>query len=327
MLRAVWLSWLSLARRGVRELSGRARATGRPRAARARAHVCGACLPQADIYRIVKVSSASEASCWPSFKPTPPPKTYPPTPKPAPPETYSPTELPIRYYPNDLPASTCNEAHYHTVSHCHNFERGVCVKNSLECDHFEGEYLEDEGCNAPGGSGCSCCKNVNPALVYSARPTSSPSYAPTAIPSGEPTTFAPTISQRPTHPPKRPSPDVASAGAFSLWWIALILLCCMNCCFVIFCWRDCRVEMPFEVASGRTRRFEVARYTRNDDRRLSSRETTHRREPRNDAAHRYRRRDDDDELDEHLGDEKQAFATCDLDGDLVLEDVYAGKAV
>ena len=66
---------------------------------------------------------------------------------------------------------------------------------------------------------------------------------------------------------------------------------------------------------------------RNDDRRLSSRETTHRREPRNDAAHRYRRRDDDDELDEHLGDEKQAFATCDLDGDLVLEDVYAGKAV
>ena len=104
-------------------------------------------------------------------------------------------------YPGPFGNSTCEAANYNQIAYCYNHNGGgVCVTSAEECDYFGGDYAEGVGCGAPGGSGCSCCKNLKsvapsaaPTVTPSVAPTMAPTFAPTVTPSAAPTT-APTTA-------------------------------------------------------------------------------------------------------------------------------------
>lgn len=142
----------------------------------------------------------------------------------------APTILPPNFNPNSLEGSTCDAATFEAVFQCFQIHRGVCVKSHQECISFQGMYDAEAGCNAPDGSGCSCCKNTSvtpgPSLVQ-------PFLLPSSV-QGRPTT-SPSIRKvqvREIHEKKKSSRQ-------PLFFVVLItVLACSNfCCLLLLFFR------------------------------------------------------------------------------------------
>ena len=112
----------------------------------------------------------------------------------------APTALPPGYFPNTLASTTCDAAHYHTVSWCHHNDNGICVANQGECDALSGRMTEGVGCNGPQGSGCSCCRRASATSSAAASPSRR-----TAVGRSGPAASWRTPSSR-TPSPSRPRP-------------------------------------------------------------------------------------------------------------------------